>query len=237
MIKRKPRDHILQRDSVRPFEVALHHVSHEHGRRDFINSNTKLPHFPRRRLSQVCGRTFAHAIEVINVGWDEPCCRGVVDNRATTAGTHVSDLVFETEEHTLGVRTDDPIEIRFCSIRDTYIEFQSRIVERTIYAPVRLDRGIHQRGHLRLVAHVCINEYPISTRIFDELNGLLPSLLLDICDYHPCARTRECYCGGATDAAGAARNDDHFVLKRKHTRAPLSRIDWRIAACALKRLA
>jgi hypothetical protein len=59
----------------------------------------------------VRGHTLAHAIEVIDVGWDEPCCGGVIDDRATTV-THVADLVFEAEEHTLGIRTDDPIEIQ-----------------------------------------------------------------------------------------------------------------------------
>jgi hypothetical protein len=69
-------------------------------------------------------------------------------------------------------------------------------------------------------------KHTVSTRVFDKLNGLLPSLVLDIGNYHPGARTRECYCGGATDAAGAARNDRYFVLKRKHASAPFCRTDY-----------
>src|SRR5829696_7548482 len=43
MIKCQPSDDVLQRHGIGPFEVAFHHLRHEHGRSDLVYPDTQLP--------------------------------------------------------------------------------------------------------------------------------------------------------------------------------------------------
>ncbi len=87
-------------------------------------------------------------------------------------------LVLEAEEHALGVSGDDPVEVRFCAVGDPDIEFTSGVVEGAIDSPVSLYRTVHESRHVCLVAYVGVHEHTITTRFFDELNGLVPTLPL-----------------------------------------------------------
>jgi hypothetical protein len=83
-------------------------------------SFTLIPSFPipRRRLGQVGDGALAHPVEVVDISRHEPGRRVIVDDHTVTGAAHMPDLVFEAEEHPLGVSGDDPVEVCFSTIRD-----------------------------------------------------------------------------------------------------------------------
>src|ERR671917_2971921 len=132
----------------------------------------------------------------------------------------MANLVFEAEEHALGVSGDDPIEVSFCAVGDPDIQFASGVVEGAIDATVGLYRTVHQCSHVLLVAYVGVHEHAVTTRLFNELNGLVPTLLFDVGydDLGACACKR--YRRGTTDAAGSTSDDHHLVLEGDHVYHP-----------------
>src|SRR5947208_5911676 len=148
--------------------------------------------------------------------------RSGVYNRAASLLEHQRNLVFQAQEHTAKIDTDDAVPFLlgdFGSGRDWL--FNTCVVEGKVEAAELLKSSVQSSLHLFSPTHVASHGQRAPAEFLDHARRLVVAVLRNIGDHHAGALARERQRGGAADAvrcAGHKRNPscERSILVHSH---------------------